>query len=121
MKAALIAASALAVLSLSAAATAQPPPPHAEDAVHGHQLFMADGCYQCHGTVGQGGSAAPRIAPDPLPAEAIAAYIRKPAGQMPPYSPKVLSDADIADIHAYLATIKKPDVDVGKRLGGGRN
>jgi ubiquinol-cytochrome c reductase cytochrome c subunit len=108
---------ALLIAGLLAAAAA-PAVVHAEDAVHGHKLFLADGCFECHGTVGQGGSAAPRIAPDPMPAEAISAYIRKPSGQMPPYSPKVLSEADIADIHAYLASIRKPDVDVGKVLGG---
>jgi ubiquinol-cytochrome c reductase cytochrome c subunit len=82
----------------------------AQDAAHGRQLFMADGCFECHGTVGQGAATGPRLAPDPLPADAIARYIRNPAGQMPPYSPKVLSDKDIADIRAYLASIRKPDV-----------
>lgn len=82
----------------------------AQDANHGRQLFMLDGCYECHGTVGQGGAAGPRIAPAALTADAIARYIRNPAGVMPPYSPLVISDSDIADIHAYLATIKKPAV-----------
>jgi ubiquinol-cytochrome c reductase cytochrome c subunit len=80
----------------------------AQNADHGKHLFMADGCYQCHGTVGQGTVAAPRLAPDPLPAEAIAQYIRKPTSVMPPYVEKVLSDQDIRDIQAYLASMPQP-------------
>jgi mono/diheme cytochrome c family protein len=80
---------------------------HAQDADRGKRLFMADGCYECHGTVGQGG-AAPRLAPDPFPAMALSGYIRKPAGVMPPYAQTVLSDQDAADIQAYLASIPQP-------------
>jgi mono/diheme cytochrome c family protein len=79
----------------------------AGDAARGQHLFMADGCYECHGTVGQGG-AAPRLAPDPLPAEAIAMYIRKPADVMPPYVEKVLDDQAVRDVQAYLASIPQP-------------
>ena len=75
------------------------------DAASGFRLFMTDGCYQCHGTVGQGG-VGPRLAPDPIPAEAIAQYIRNPADVMPPYIEKVLGDAGVADIYAYLASVK---------------
>jgi ubiquinol-cytochrome c reductase cytochrome c subunit len=97
---ALTLAAALALLATPA--LAQQP-----DAAHGQRLFMADGCYQCHGTVGQG-SVGPRLAPDPLPADAIAAYIRKPANVMPPYTASVLGDSDVRDIQAYLATIPQP-------------
>jgi mono/diheme cytochrome c family protein len=92
--------------SVSGAAIAQP----AASAERGRALFLADGCYECHGTVGQGAVTGPRLAPNPPEAEAIAAYIRHPAGQMPPYSPKVISDAQIGDIHAYLASVKAPPV-----------
>ena len=74
------------------------------DAGRGRQLFMADGCYECHGTVGQGGVGF-QLAPSVLPSLAIAAYIRNPAGEMPPYSSKLVSDADVRDIHAYLLSI----------------
>jgi len=79
----------------------------AGDAARGQHLFMADGCYECHGTVGQGG-AAPRLAPDPLPAEGIAMYIRKPADVMPPYAEKVLDDQAVRDLQAYLASVPQP-------------
>jgi len=48
------------------------------------------------------------MAPKPLPADAIAGYIRDPSGEMPPYTSKVVSDADVRDIYAYLATIPEP-------------
>jgi mono/diheme cytochrome c family protein len=93
-----------ASLLWSSAGMAQSP---AGDAARGKHLFMADGCYECHGTVGQGG-AGPRLAPDPLPAEAIAQYIRKPTAVMPPYVEKVAGDQDVQDIQAYLASIPQP-------------
>jgi ubiquinol-cytochrome c reductase cytochrome c subunit len=80
----------------------------AGDIERGRKLFMADGCYECHGTVGQGGFAGPRLAPNPLPADAIAQYIRNPKGVMPPYIAKVVSDRDVADLRAYLASIPPP-------------
>src|SRR3954464_7120100 len=84
------------------------------DAENGRKLFVADGCYQCHGRQGQGGAAAPvgsygpRLAPPKLPVEAIRLYVRHPSGSMPPYTAKVLSDSDINDIYAFLKTIPAP-------------
>jgi mono/diheme cytochrome c family protein len=97
-----------AVLLIALPVAAQTTAPAGGDVQHGHQLFLADGCSQCHGTVGQGGAAGPRIAPDPIPAEAIAGYIRDPSGEMPPYSVQVLDDRGIADIQAYLASLPQP-------------
>jgi mono/diheme cytochrome c family protein len=77
------------------------------NAENGKQLFMKNGCYECHGTVGQGGTG-PHLAPRPLAAAALTAYVRKPGGGMPPYSVKVMPDSDLADIRAYLATIPEP-------------
>ncbi|MEZ0601167.1 cytochrome c [Paraburkholderia sp. IW21] len=73
----------------------------------GHEHFLKDGCYLCHGTVGQGG-VGPAIAVDLLPYPALANYVRAPSGAMPPFSEKILSDADLSDIHAYLASLPKP-------------
>ena len=105
MHASLIWLAACNIALLSGAGMAQQP---AGDAVRGQLLFMADGCYECHGTVGQGSVAGPRLAPDPLPADAIAHYIRQPASVMPPYVEKVLSDQDVRDVQAYLAGIPRP-------------
>ena len=81
----------------------------AGNADNGKKLYKADGCYQCHGYVGQGGTGTgPRIAPNPLPYAALSTYIRAPKGQMPPYTAKLLKDADLADIYAYLKSIPEP-------------
>jgi ubiquinol-cytochrome c reductase cytochrome c subunit len=81
------------------------------NADNGKKLFFKNGCYECHGTVGQGGTG-PRLAPKPLAATALTAYVRKPGGGMPPYSAKVMSDLEVADIRAYLATIPEPPKDI---------
>ena len=36
------------------------------------------------------------------------AYVRKPTGVMPPVTAKVVTDAEIADIRAYLETVPPP-------------
>ncbi len=78
----------------------------AGDAANGKRLYMAVGCYQCHGTVGQGSRpTGPHIAPDPAPYEAFAAMVRHPRNVMPPYTAVVLPDRDLGDIYAYLLTI----------------
>ena len=77
-------------------------------ATSGRALFMTVGCASCHGTVGQGGGAGPRIAPDPLPFEALASFVRNTSREMPPYSDKVLSDQALADIYAYLQSVPRP-------------
>jgi ubiquinol-cytochrome c reductase cytochrome c subunit len=75
--------------------------------VHGRQLYIADGCPQCHGYIGQG-SAGPRLAPDPLPLEVFTRQLRNPMAVMPIYTRAILSDADLADIYAYLKSIPRP-------------
>ena len=34
--------------------------------------------------------------------------MRQPTGQMSPYAPKVVSDAELADIYAFLRSIPPP-------------
>src|SRR5262252_5670177 len=73
------------------------------DAANGKRIYMAVGCYQCHGTVGQGSRpTGPHLAPNPLSYEAFAAIVRRPVNAMPPYTAAVLSDQDLDDIYAYL-------------------
>ena len=72
----------------------------AADAKRGQELFIKAGCYQCHGTVGQGANTGPRLGPDPLALESFISFVRNAAStNMPPYSAKILSDAEMADIH----------------------
>jgi mono/diheme cytochrome c family protein len=52
--------------------------------------------------VGQGGVAGPKLAPNPMPYEALASFVRNTNRQMPPYSEAVLSNDALADIYAYL-------------------
>lgn len=77
-------------------------------AVSGKKLFSKYGCYECHGTQGQGTTAGARLAPKPIALAALIAYVRRPTGQMPPYTSKVVSNAELADIRAYLASIPDP-------------
>jgi ubiquinol-cytochrome c reductase cytochrome c subunit len=81
----------------------------ADDVERGRQLFMANGCYSCHGTVGQGGerSAAPRLAPEPYPFEAFKALVRIPREAMPRFDARYLSDEQLQAIHRYLSSIPK--------------
>lgn len=93
---------------LVVAAVALPCLSWAQNAENGKRLFVKDGCYECHGYAGQGTVAGARLAPPVLNAQGIARYIRRPAGAMPAFSEKVVSDRDVADIYAYLKTIPPP-------------
>ena len=74
---------------------------------NGKKVYMAVGCWGCHGTVGQGGVTGPKLAPEPLPYEAFSAFVRTTNRAMPPYREPVLSNSDLADIHAYLESQPK--------------
>ena len=82
----------------------------------GKKLYIGRACYQCHGYEGQGSASlgGPRIGPNPIPYRRFIAYVRTPATEMPPYSVKVLSDQDVADIYAYLQarTVPPPVRDI---------
>ena len=82
----------------------------AGSAEKGKSAYVKHGCWQCHGFVGQGGVTGPKLAPNPIPPEAFSAFVRFSAGGMPPYQKTILSDEDLADIHAYLQSQSKaPD------------
>jgi mono/diheme cytochrome c family protein len=93
----------------SAAQGAKPAAMPTGNAENGKKLFTKYGCYQCHGFQGQGsqGTGA-RIAPDPTPLQVFISYVRKPTGEMPPYTAKVVSDQELADIHAFLRSLSRP-------------
>ena len=77
----------------------------AADPAKGKTAFMKNGCWQCHGEVGQGGAAGKPLAPKPMALEAFNVFVRNSNGPMPPYPKEIVSDADLADIHAYLQSI----------------
>ena len=76
------------------------------DAKAGQQTFLADGCWECHGTVAQGGViTGPRLANTALPFAAVLQQLRTPQNAMPPYEPAILSDTDAANIYAWLKSL----------------
>ena len=90
--------------------TRTPPIPQVtpgDDVVRGRQLFATD-CEQCHGATAYGavvgyGWLAPAILPDE-PTQ-IAEAIRLGPGEMPPFTPRLLPDRDVADIIGYVETL----------------
>jgi ubiquinol-cytochrome c reductase cytochrome c subunit len=100
----------LTACALSAGLLAGPASALAQSAEKGRVAYTQNGCWQCHGWVGQGGITGPSLAPDPKPYEFMEVFLRHTKGPMPQYSEKILSKGDLADIHAYLKTIPKgPD------------
>jgi len=96
----------LAALGACSAAWSQNPP--SADAANGKRAYLAVGCFTCHGRSGQGGAMnypAPALAQTALPFEAFKIFVRVGPKDMPAYSEKVLSDKDLADIHAFLRSL----------------
>ena len=99
-------AAALAAIGAATAASAQDAPKG--DAANGQRVYIADGCFTCHGRVGQGGNyygATPVLAKTQLPFEGFKMQVRNPARVMPPFPEAVLSDKEAADIYAFLQTL----------------
>jgi len=105
-----IAVTAFAVAALaSTMAWAQDAPQG--DAANGKRIYLADGCFTCHGRSGQGGAytgPAPILAHTALPFDGFRGELRNPANDMPAYSEAVLSDKDIADIYAFVEALPGP-------------
>ena len=84
-------------------------PGGAADRANGKRLYVAYGCYQCHGREAQGSSATgPRLGPGPIAFDAFARYVRQPSGQMPPYTTKVVSDRELGDIYEWVRGVAGP-------------
>ena len=75
---------------------------------NGKRLFAAAACYACHGYVGQGGSAGPRLGPPAVSFAVFERALRHPREEMPPYTVKSLSDQQVADIYSYVKTFPEP-------------
>lgn len=96
------------VLGLGTALAAWASDQSSGDLANGQKMYLADGCWQCHGRVGQGGlmtGAAPILAQTRLPFAAFKRQVRNPINDMPPYPETLLSDKDLADIFAFLQAL----------------
>ena len=101
-----------ACLTVGIHAQSPPAPPAAApagNAEEGKKLYVSYGCYQCHGREAQGSSATgPRLGPRPIAFTAFSRYVRNPTGQMPPYTSKVVTDAAMSDIYAFVQARPAP-------------
>ena len=101
--------SGIALSSPILTAQSQPQTAPAGNVEKGRLGFVRVGCAQCHGREAQGSpTTGPRLGPNGLPYQAFARYVRAPRLQMPPYTEKILSDADLADLYAFVQSRPKP-------------
>ncbi len=83
----------------------------AASAENGKVAYVKHGCWQCHGFLGQGSlvtSGGTVLSNSALSFEIFANFVRNSNRTMPPYREAILSNADLADIYAYLQSIPKP-------------
>jgi mono/diheme cytochrome c family protein len=103
------AAMATALVGFHPAARAQDAPPG--DPVEGKRLYLAVGCFTCHGRSGQGGNMngpAPILAKTAMPFDGFKGQLRRPVNDMPAYSEQVMTDKQIADIYAFVESLPGP-------------
>ena len=74
----------------------------------GQELFFANGCNVCHGDAGEGGIG-PTIAQTSLTLDQVIAQYRTPRGLMPPFLESQITDAEVAEMFAWLQTQPLPD------------
>jgi mono/diheme cytochrome c family protein len=104
--AAVIAVVVIALAGGRSAALAEDQP--TGDPVNGKRIYLADGCFECHGRAGQGGAMnyqTPALAKLELPVESFVAFLRAAPNDMPAFSAAVLSDKDATDIYAFLQSL----------------
>ena len=99
---------AVLVLSWLIGVSAQTPAPPqsaapAGNAQAGKDLYLRYSCYACHSYDGHGGAGA-RLVPMRLTVDRFTNYVHNPR-QMPPYSSRLLSDAQLADLFAYIKSL----------------
>src|SRR5262244_1072676 len=75
---------------------------------NGYKVYMKYQCYTCHGTVGQGADrgTGPRLAPQPMSYASFVIQLRTPRQDMPAYRKAFVTDEEVADMYAYLVSIK---------------
>jgi mono/diheme cytochrome c family protein len=98
------------VSSAQAPATGTPSaaaPATTGNVTRGKDLYLSYSCYACHGYDAQTGNGA-RLLPMRMNQQVFSLYLRAPKTPgMPTYSQKLLSDAQAADIYAYVVSLPK--------------
>jgi mono/diheme cytochrome c family protein len=80
------------------------PTPHPELIRQGQRLFYAVGCFYCHGIKAEG-AVGPPLARTWLSVDLVIQQVYQPNGDMPVFSPKALTESDVAAIYAYLQSL----------------
>lgn len=78
-------------------------PAGADALVRGASLYVRQGCASCHALEGRGGVIGPKVAG--ADEEVIAKRVRQGTAGMPWFSTTGLTDAELADITAYLRSL----------------
>jgi mono/diheme cytochrome c family protein len=102
---------AVFAIAMSVAAGALAADAAKPDPAKGRALYLTNGCSYCHGTVGQGGGGRTgglRLAQMGIAYPAFLNQLRHPVNEMPPYTESAMSDADVANIHAYIVSLPPP-------------
>ena len=94
---------AVTLAALAAALQSSPTGNAAGNAQTGKALYLQYSCYACHGYDGHGGAGA-RLVPMRMNLQGFTSYVHNPR-QMPPYTAKVLADAQLADLFAYITSL----------------
>jgi ubiquinol-cytochrome c reductase cytochrome c subunit len=73
---------------------------------HGQDVF-SENCSRCHGASGTEGASGPSLANEKARKDlaATVAFIKNPLAPMPKLYPAPLSDQDVADVAAYIASL----------------
>src|SRR5262245_4610709 len=96
---------AMIVLGAVSVVAAQTQPTSSGNVQAGKDLYLRYSCYACHGYDGHGGAGA-RLVPMRMTGERFTAYLRGPrTPQMPLYSTKLLTDAQLGDVWAYIKSL----------------
>jgi mono/diheme cytochrome c family protein len=106
-----VTAIAVAILGAGAGSIAAAQDAPQGNAADGKRVYLADGCFTCHGRSGQGGAyngPAPILAHTALPFDGFKGQVRNPTDDMPAYSDAVVSDKEIADIYAFVQSLPGP-------------
>ncbi len=92
----------------------------------GQKLFASVGCNGCHGDGAQGmtgtPTGGPKIGPPPMAYPAFAMQVREPSGRMIAFGTADVSDAQLADIYAFLRSLgpaEGPAAGASSNAGGG--